>query len=109
MSSSKKRPNKNKQIVEFTNVKQLLMIAAYDKKLLRNVTTTSEANQKFLRLGDVRRDPYRRDTYKVLIDEFKQWVKRIREGYSEVLNIFLSQNSNKSAIVTLSSVMPLLE
>lgn len=85
------------------------MIAAYDKKLLRNVTTTSEANQKFLRLGDVRRDPYRRDTYKVLIDEFKQWVKRIREGYSEVLNIFLSQNSNKSAIVTLSSVMPLLE
>ena len=47
------------------------MIAAYDKKLLRNVTTSTEANQNFLKLGDVRKDPYRRDTYKVLIEDFK--------------------------------------
>ena len=81
--SSKQRPNKkNKQIVEFTNVKQLLMISAYDKKLLRNVTTSTEANQKFLKLGDVRKDPYRRETFKVLIEDFKEWVKRIRDGYS---------------------------
>ena len=85
------------------------MIAAYDKKLLRNVTTSTEANQNFLKLGDVRKDPYRRDTYKVLIEDFKQWVKRIRDGYSEVLNIFLNQNTNKSAMITLASVKPLLE
>ena len=107
--STKVKANQNKKIVEFGNVKQLLMIAAYDKKLLRNVTTSTEANQKFLRMGDVRKDPYRRDTYKVLIEDFKEWVKRIRDGYSEVLNIFLSQNTNKSAMVTLASIKPLLE
>ena len=107
--STKVKANQNKKIVEFGNVKQLLMIAAYDKKLLRNVTTSTEANQKFLRMGDVRKDPYRRDTYKVLIEDFKEWVKRIQDGYSEVLNIFLSQNTNKSAMVTLASIKPLLE
>lgn len=45
----------------------------------------------------------------MLIEDFKEWVKRIRQGYSEVLNIFLNQNTNKSAIVTLGSVKPLLE
>lgn len=43
------------------------MIKAYDKKLLRNVTGSSEANKNFLKLGDVRNDPFRKETFKVMI------------------------------------------
>lgn len=43
------------------------MIKAYDKKLFKKVTGSNEANKNFLRLGDVRNDPFRKETFKVMI------------------------------------------
>lgn len=36
------------------------MIKVYDKKLLRKVTASNEANKNFLKLGDVKNDPFRK-------------------------------------------------
>ena len=90
-------------------MKWLSIISAYDPKQLKNVTTSSQSYQKFLKSGDIRKDPYNKETFKVMIDHFKCWVARIRDGYFEILNKFLSQNTNTSAIVTLAAVKPLLE
>lgn len=110
LSGSNRKKNEDPgQIKEFTNVKQLLMIKAYDKKLFRKVTGSNEANKNFLRLGDVRNDPFRKETFKVMIQNFKQITVRIRKGYEKVLSKILFQNTNTSAIVTLANVQPLLE
>jgi len=68
------------------------MIKAYDKKLLRKVTGSNEANKNFLKMGDIKDDPFRMETFKVMVENFKEMVIRIRRGYEKVLNKILFQN-----------------
>lgn len=89
-------------------MKQLLMIKAYDQKLLRKVTGSNEANKNFLKQGNVKNDPFRKETYKVMVENFKEMASRIRRGYEKVLSQILFQNNNMSALATLASVKPTL-
>lgn len=59
--------------------------------------------------NDVRNDPDNKQTFKVMINNFKDWVIEIRGEYYKILNRFLNSKSTVSAIVVFASVKPMIE